>query len=228
MRSSRGCAVAIAPRRTSLQQDIALKGDGEQQRRMRRWATIEIVCKGTTPLLMNAFHTEDYVRRRAPSIIRCPVPETKTLEEMARRRLFTDERGRIGIPAVNLFAALRHAGREVKFFGRRMVSTQSRSMLSSFLAIEEEFLVFTSPRKWVADVRKGAMLKDCSKIIGIVRPRFDKWGFRATLRVDLNQVSVELVRELLVKAGIRAGFCSFRPACNGVFGQFKVTVFRMK
>jgi hypothetical protein len=56
----------------------------------------------------------------------------------------------------------------------------------------------------------------------IVRPRFDVWRFNVELEIDLNQVSLQLVRKIIDTAGRRCGLGDFRPRNKGTFGQYVV------
>ncbi|MBI4276728.1 hypothetical protein HY629_02720 [Candidatus Uhrbacteria bacterium] len=192
-----------------------------QTTRLRGRHKVRVKIVGITPLLMHAMPADDVVDILIRKIQK-KINTDASLEEMAAERLYKDPEGRIGIPSENLFATLRAAGRDVKLSGRKTVSTATSSTLGSFLQILDTFFPIT-PNAWKPDVRKGNMKnKGQSTAVGIVRPRFDKWGFDATLLVDFDKVNVDTLKDLFAKAGTLCGLCSFRPNHNGVFGQFEL------
>lgn len=198
---------------------------------------IMVECKGITPLLMASMDEETIVN--VLILGHRPMKDTETsMRKRAAKSLYLDPKDNWpGIPAQNLFACLREAGRHVIFIGRTKISTAESTLLPSFLSLEEDFLRLTgltAPRPddrwgrkqdpcedWVYDVRRGQM--DNGTTVGIVRPKFDNWGFKTTITVDLKEIDENKVKELFRMAGRRVGLCSFRPEKNGMFGQFQVT-----
>jgi hypothetical protein len=128
-----------------------------------------------------------------------------------------------GIPQECLFAALVHAGRFVKFDGKRNISNAEMSMVPGFLLIQEEFLAFKdqSPDSWVVDKRRvvnpatgGAM---CA-----IRPCFPHWEADVTVEIDHSGgIKLEQVRQLFETAGRESGLGDHRK--KGSFGRFTVT-----
>lgn len=180
-----------------------------------------------SPLLMNA-----------PSPTLLEELRTKTTaikprlsrEEECRGKLYTDDKGAVGIPAENFYACLINAGQHVKI-GKKQVSTLKGTMLPAFLAVEETFLPLTNgkpgePAEWEPNVKRGQHDQNGKKImVAITRPRFNEWSFEATLLLDEKVANPSVVREIMEMAGSRVGLCDFRPACKGPYGRFRVESF---
>ncbi len=187
---------------------------------------ITITCKGIAPLLMDAMSQDEIVE----TLIRkkgSPVPTDMPLEDMARQGLYAAAVGQYGFPGLNLNSCLIESGRSAKI-GRSFVSTKTSTSMPEFLTVEDNLIVLTDlgAPEWVVDVRRGMSNQAGARhAVGIVRPRFDQWGFRATLRVDFDVegVTESLIRLLVRKAGRKVGICSFRPNCRGTFGRFVMT-----
>jgi hypothetical protein len=78
---------------------------------------------------------------------------------------------------------------------------------------------------WTTDLKKGNQ-GQAGVAVGIVRPKFPRWGIKITATVDLEAVdglTHKHVLELFNKAGTMYGLCSFRPEKGGPFGMFKIT-----
>lgn len=182
---------------------------------------IVLEVEGVSPLLMDAMSEETIeevlIQRKRP-----PINTDLTREERCQPKFYRDPTNPdvFGIPAENFMAALREAGRKVKV-GKTNVSTAKTTTLYSFLSARENFLRLTC-QVWVPDVRRGTM--EDGTTVGITRPKFQKWGFKVTLEIDLSQdgITENTVKELVTKAGNFAGLGSFRPSKNGQFGRFKI------
>lgn len=185
---------------------------------------VQAQFSGLSPLLMNPMSDEqlDMLRNRT----RKPKVLDQSVEDEAREKLYLDDDGTVGIPALNLFACLAEAGREVTYKGRSKISTATSTKLPSFLAIEELFLPFTDHSEWVVDKRRGRN-PNGGEAVCLIRPRFDNWQFGATFEIDESVVTEETVKELLRIAGTSVGLCDFRPACKGPFGRFKLAVWEV-
>lgn len=151
--------------------------------------------------------------------IRKPRLTDITPQQEAERKIYRDGNGKIGFPALMLFACLREAGRYIKFDGKRQISTSEETILPALLTIEEEFLPFLNGNSWVIDRRRAVNHQDNSAVC-VVRPRFDKWEFEVTIDINEKMVSEDTVRQLFDLAGKMKGLGAFRK--KGPFGRFKV------
>lgn len=185
---------------------------------------VKLGLASTMPMLQNAL-TPEALDKLPGGSGKLPQPNTKEMGYKDRADLvrYHGPNGEFGIPAECLFAALVYAGRFVKFEAKRMISNAEMSMVPGFLKIREEFLAFKdqSPESWVVDKRR-AVNPATDGAMCVVRPRFPKWELDATIEISLvDNVKLEQVRELMLKAGTIAGLCDHRK--KGSFGRFKVS-----
>lgn len=189
---------------------------------------INFRANGTSPLLMNAI-ADDLLEKLAKGI---STPKSKgvdvDLDEIAEKKIYVDDGGVIGIPAQNLLAAMKYAGRSVKI-GKKNVSTADTTALFALCKLEGLFIQLdngtpgTKP-EWVRDMRRGVHRQGASKVmVALVRPRFDSWGFNASITFDNSVVDEKTLRQIVEIAGSKSGLCDFRPSCGGPFGCFGVT-----
>jgi hypothetical protein len=189
---------------------------------------IHVKCEGVTPILFNP-KTDDVIaqlmksktaRKQSTSV------ETKP-EEIAAKKVLRDEKGRAGLPGRYLFGNLREAGRDVQLDARRKLSTAERTLLPSFLRVEETFMPFLEKfigtNGWVTDKDMG---RPDPKLptMPIIRPRFDKWSFAMTLDV-YGDIAEDKVRELVNKGGL-LGLGAFRQ--KGPYGRYKVVDWKVE
>ncbi len=198
-----------------------------------KWSTVKVHLQGQTPLLMASMPREQIMtalirRERAP--VQTDLPESV----MAAKFLYLDPKDgkTVGIPGKCLYACIRDAGTLVKFDARRSISTAAGpTLLSLFLRIQEQFIPLEprvewkgeeneEPKGWAVDVERGQM--DNGTTVGIIRPRFDEWSIRVTLKVNFSVVAEATVVKLLQTAGLVKGLCANRPGRGGQNGQFQI------
>lgn len=196
-------------------------------------ALIEVVCVGKSPLLMDAMPPE-VVEKTLVRKQRDAIDTESPLDVMAAKKLYRDSDGTIGLPTECLFACLRGGGRKVKV-GKGSISTAKTTELPSILTIEETFIKLVIPgggdpeTSWKEDLRRGIMQNGANRVaVGIVRPKFEKWGFTVNVTVDytgMEGLTETHIQRLFEIAGNRIGLGSYRPSCNGPFGRFRVEAF---
>ena len=81
---------------------------------------LTIQCTGLSPMLMNPM-TEDTLNSLATGN-RKPVVKDRPFEDVANERIYRNDAGQMGFPAINLISALKHAGRNIKN-GKKAIST---------------------------------------------------------------------------------------------------------
>ena len=149
------------------------------------------------------------------------IDKTRTKEEICLEKLYTDKTGVIGIPVQNLFAALNGGARFVGFDAKRKLATAKSTLLPTIMAIKDKFIPLQGGAEWVADQRRGRLADGTA--VAVVRPRFDEWGFEFTIELDDDEnIKIDKIEEVIVKAGRAQGLGSFRPDCKGNFGMFDV------
>lgn len=187
---------------------------------------VEVYVEGKKPYLMNPATQELLEALRTG--IHEPVVKDRPRRDVAAGKICRVD-DRIGVPAENLFSCLVEAGRQVDLKPRQKISTRESTQVPSFLEIEELFLSFEiegdtdyNPETvWVDDMRRGRLPKD-GTAVAIVRPRFDRWGFKVHITVDTSILKTDRVKELFLIAGRSVGLGDFRPSCRGPFGTFAV------
>lgn len=186
--------------------------------------TIRVALRGTSPLLMNrmtdeqllALHTRDRKKFTAP----------REPREVAASRLYGTHDGKPYLPTENLMACLISAGMYIKLDGKRQMSTKQSTLLPGFLTIDDPYLPLLDgdgkAAAWEVDMRQGRN-PNGGEAVCIIRPRFDRWAITASISIDADSISEDVIRELVDIAGGRIGLCDFRPQRRGIFGKFKVT-----
>jgi hypothetical protein len=188
--------------------------------------SINVKCQGISPLLMNPM--TDEILEGLRTGVHTKIEKDAPAKKVAEKKIYKDEDGNIGIPALNLYSALMEAGRHEKL-GKKQISTTKSSLLPSFLWIEGEFLQFTNGTEWEVDKRRGVMDSGGKKTaVCIVRPKFKDWEFTVNLTLDPNICDESLAKKLLIIAGNMIGLGDFRPTCRGPFGRFKVIEWNSK
>lgn len=191
---------------------------------------VQITCEGIRPLIMDRMPQEVLIEQllhgKRPPANKDRKPEDIALEKVYRAN---GKGSAIGIPGVNLYAALKNAGRFVKYDARRSITSGSGSMLPSVLQLLDDFIPLIDLAKigpfkegWEVDVRQGR--QGAQKIaVCVVRPIFRAWKFAFTTTMDLDKLSEETYKSLVREAGVRSGLGSMRPERGGNFGMFNVT-----
>ena len=185
---------------------------------------IKVRLEGASPLLMHrmtqeqllALHTREKPKFRA----------AKPPREEAASKVYQTEDGQPYLPTENLMACLIAAGVYIKLDGKRQMSTARSTLLPGFLAIENAYLPLVGaagePAAWEVDMRQGRN-PNGGEAVCIIRPRFDRWLFQASMLVDTDAIAESVIRELVDIAGSRVGLGDFRPQRRGIYGKFKVT-----
>ncbi len=204
-----------------------------------------VLLVGKTPLMMDAM-SENQVF----DVLVCGQPQPKDKESPrhvhAARGLYlgpkgSEYEGEVVVPAVNLYACLRFAGRSVPYKGQKpMISTAKTTRVFDLLEIDEEFLRLFLPDgtpvsakfqdgHWIPDVRRGQNSSG-QGACGIVRPKFLSWALHVPLRLTLNDhpTPEANIKKLFKVGGGQVGLCSFNPVHNGPFGRFTLAAWQMK
>lgn len=205
---------------------------------------LTVTLKGKTPVMFHAFHKED-VENTLIRGIRKPAEKDKPLEDIARyglyRPLLKENEGKVVMPALNFMAALRGAGRKVKYDARSGITdSKGSTQLYSFLSILDEEIVidllgkdsdFNYPEgkkpgnALTVDTRRGVMDSGGKKTaVGITRPMLKEWSLTVKLIFSPGDspVNLDTVKRLIAQAGRWPGLGSFNPMHGGPFGQFTV------
>ena len=166
--------------------------------------------KGVRPLLMHAPNElGDNPRRRRG--------EHPSPEEEAEAALYKDTQGNIVIPALNVKAMLREAGRNYKISGRK---TTFGAAIRAGIDIEP-FYIPLKHNGWKVDLRPVVVQR--SRILR-ARPRFDEWSLEFTIiNKDPNVLLRDTMKRIVEDAGKWMGLGDYRPE----FGLFNVEKFEI-
>jgi hypothetical protein len=168
----------------------------------------KVKIKGTKPLLMHApiGIGNKPTRRRG---------EHLQAEKEAELYLYKDDQGNICIPAMNLKACLREAGRNYRVSGRK---TTFAALIRAGLEIEPEMVPLIH-NGWEVDTRSVVVQR---QRIPRSRPRFDSWELEFVVKNnDPNMLSKDILEQIVIDAGRYYGVGDFRPE----FGLFKLEKF---
>jgi hypothetical protein len=181
-------------------------------REVRKMSKAEIyVVKivGTKPLLMHA----PTGLGDKPKLRRGEHLEPKV---EAERALYKDSEGKIVIPAVNVKACIREAGRNYRISGRR---TTFASMIRAGLDIRPSPYIPLIHNGWVVDIRPVVVQR--SRILR-ARPRFDEWSLEfQIINNDPTVIHKDTLKKIIEDAGKYYGLGDYRPE----FGLFKLEKF---
>lgn len=149
--------------------------------------------------------------------------EEKTPRELAECRLYSKD-GDYVIPAAFFVSSFRNAAGEYKQSNSSRKSM--KGIASAVFRPKEDFIKLLDDsgkphKKWEVDIAvarnhlKGAVVS--------CRPRFDKWRAKFDIEIDTGLISEGTVQQILADAGTKVGIGSWRIACSGRFGQFRIT-----
>ncbi len=177
---------------------------------------VRIRCEGTKPFMPEPMSDETLEMLRKGTRGSSKKPDDPQKE--ADAKLYRDGAGNITIPVDNFWACLAEAGALVSYKGKRNLSNSEESLLPGVLNVQGDFLKFTDGDGYRVDKRRGRL--DNGTAVCIVRPRFDKWGFEATLEIEDKFVDPDKIKELVETAGRFKGMGGHRK--KGRFGRFEL------
>ena len=177
-----------------------------------------VTCIGLSPLLMDPMSDETLLGLITGKSV--PIQKDRKFIDVAAEKIYRDpaDGKTIGIPGDNLFACLVEGGKQVQFKKQQKVSNSDESLLPGLIDVVEQFLPLSNT-DWIVDKRRG-VLEATGGAVGIIRPKFDVWGFSCTIVVYEDFVNIEKIREVFDMAGRFKGLGGFRK--KGRFGRFKV------
>jgi hypothetical protein len=141
-------------------------------------------------------------------------------EEEAELKAYRDAAGQLCIPSI-WFRAATWAAASGKKAGKRTLRAIIQS--SVFLAVDDSLtpiLVASTGKpmtEYQIDIRTVVVNK---ARITRARPKYVDWGCFIEFKIDLDQITVEVVLNNLQEAGVTTGVGDFRIAKGGWFGRF--------
>lgn len=154
----------------------------------------------------------------------CPLKMDKWIDEqqpkneegykkLAEKKVYTDSKGRLIIPAVAVKAVMKYASSEV---GKKMEAKKNRQTIMSAVFIEQDLPLETKDK--IEIVRDIVTRGQGAKVTRVpsYRPLIKSWTAKG--KMTLYGVPEDFVKECLELGGLRYGLLSHRPE----FGRFVV------
>ena len=182
---------------------------------MAKTETVDVRINGVRPLLMHRMSIEALGDRQRGG--GRPDPKAE-----AKQGLYIEAKV-IGIPALNILAAMREAGKAYKVPGEGRV-TYMRYIYAG-VEVEPMFVPLVTnsgkaaARAWTVDVRPVTIQK---ARVARARPRFDDWALEFKLNILDPKIRPEALKSILEDAGRYVGLCDMRP----LFGLFSIERFQ--
>lgn len=148
-----------------------------------------------------------------------PQPKSKEgYKEQAKQKIYTDDKGMIGIPANSIKASMRLASSEI---GKKMEGKKNRQTVSSAIFFDKQIytLGMKKPDMIVEDIVTRGMGDKVTRV-STYRPLIKEWKIKVV--ITSFGATKDFVEQSLTLAGIRYGLLSHRPE----FGRFKIKSFK--
>lgn len=139
----------------------------------------------------------------------------------AEKKTYTDDKGKLVIPANAVKAVMRYASSEI---GNKMEGKKNRQTISSAVWMDQDLPLETKDKvEIVSDIvtRKGT--GDKVTRVKSFRPLIKSWKAKGKMTL-FGGVPQEFVKECLEHGGLRFGLLSHRPE----FGRFVVSSWKAK
>jgi hypothetical protein len=176
--------------------------------------SVEIV--GVTPLLMNS--PKNMVRREDKPANR--TTEVKNIKDEAEGKTYRlSSNGNLFLPAQAVYSAMVYAA------GAFRIGRKSASQILAGTITIKPIEIDLGMKTYDIDVRRCVIQRAG---ILVARPKIEKWGAKFTIEYDERFIDSKMIRQILEDAGVRMGLLDYRPQRRGMFGKFKVEVFKDK
>ena len=189
--------------------------------------TLQIECKGVSPLLMNSDRAADPLSKEAQWLNELSGRRQKTeteIVELARRQfhcsLYLDPVGRPTVPIDNVHSCLYAAAKRRK----------EGPMFSGSLTVSGVRFDYDGPDDpdalWAAQetfVDRRSVRVGTSRVIR-TRAIFPTWSLTVTVEHDPEVADLFNIRQWVEIAGTRIGLGDYRPQRGGLFGRFEAKV----
>jgi len=179
--------------------------------------TLHVQIVGTAPLIMDRY-SDDAAAKGAAKSRKVNRGDDDPVWEKARLTAYLTEDGRLYLPGSNFLACVVEAGRFFKL-GKRQLTTAKSSQLTGMLKCRTECAIIAGD-DWRPDER--AIVNSSDNRVAKVRARIDQWTCAFELEVNTEEIPLQLVIDVIAKAGTSVGLGSMRPARKGTYGTFRV------
>jgi len=174
---------------------------------------LKIKIEGISPLLMHRFPLGDKDEKSKAKNL-------KQTQDDVESYLYKDGEGNLAQPSTHLIGSLKKAGAKFQIPGQGKLTF--KNLMGSGAVIIDPDMIPHKHQKWEIDRRPVVVNR--SRIVRS-RPLLKKWELSFIMEYDKDEVSKEVIKELLDYAGRRVGIGDFRPEKGGSFGRFIVTKF---
>lgn len=141
-------------------------------------------------------------------------------KKLAKKKVYTDEKGNIAIPACAIKASMRFASSEI---GKKMDAKKNRQTVKSVIFFDKEMysLGKKKPDLIVEDVVTRGQGDKVTRV-KTFRPLIKEWKLKCT--IISYGATKDFIEQSLELAGIRFGLLSHRPE----YGRFVIKSFKEK
>jgi len=138
----------------------------------------------------------------------------------AEKKIYTNEKGEISIPAKALKACIKNASSEI---GKKMESKKRRQNVQAFLFFDTEYLSLGTKKHdgIVKDLVTRGKGDKVTRVFAY-RPIIKEWAASGKMQLMDGELQQDDVKQYMELGGIKFGLLSHRPE----FGRFVVTKFK--
>ena len=172
---------------------------------------IDVTIKGLCPLLHHRFPGEEHSEGMSKAKKKVYDPE-----EEAEKALYRDEKDKIYQPAEHILQAMTKAGSRFKFSGQKTY----KEIILTGIEITPEAIPLHKKTWDEIDARRAVVQRHA---VIRWRPKFNDWEVSFQILItDPDNITVQIVKEILETAGKNIGIGDYRPR----FGRFMITSFK--
>ncbi len=172
---------------------------------------ITVTIKGPSPLLMHRFPGLDLDAKKKTG-----KPDWSSEAEVA---LYRGSDDKLYQPSSHIEGTMRKAAVNFKIPGKRGQSYAT--LVGSTVDVSPDAIPHKI-QKWETDARPVVVQR--ARVVRY-RPRLDEWELDFILTLHDDQLSIDVLKQVLDHAGLYVGIGDYRPATKGKFGKFMVTHF---
>jgi len=134
---------------------------------------------------------------------------------------YRNDDGHCFIPSAQIKSALIEAGKLVKGKVGSATKSMKNIVAGMFLVTPEQILI---PDYDQLDKRSAVNRNVKARII-VLRPKWSQWEAEFTLKVKIDTLTEDMIKNIIQYAGEYIGIGSFRPTNNGEFGCYDLVSF---
>jgi hypothetical protein len=182
----------------------------------------KVRIKGTSPYMqhrMDDLKLEQWEKQRHMIIENLGLNTPDQVR--AEFHCYRNDDGNCYIPSTQIKSALIEAGKLVKGKVGSATKSMKNIVAGMFLVTPEHILI---PDYDQIDKRSAVNRNVKARVI-TVRPKWSVWEAEFTLKVKIDTLTEDMIKNIIQYAGEYIGIGSFRPTNNGEFGCYEVVGF---